>query len=276
MNQALNDNHLRAVAPSIFAAEPWEKNSSRYAFIPTIRIVEQLRQNGFVPVSAKQSASRIPGKGMFTKHMIRFRQAQEMLTAQVSDEIPEIVLVNSHDRSSSYSLSAGVFRVVCSNGMIVKSSDMGTIRINHTGNIVDRVIEGSYEIVRELPRIMDNVQRYKDTRLTANEVFAYAEAALELRHPTPVDEATGFVEPSYVPPVSASALLTVRRNEDRETDLWTVSNCVQENLMRGGLRSVSANGRRSRTRGINSVTEELRVNRALWMLTEKMAALKAA
>src|SRR4030067_153211 len=134
----LSNDAIRKAAPSVFATEPWDQVSERYVFIPTIEVVNQLRANGFQPVRASQSKSRIEGKGEFTKHMLRFRREHDILT-QLGDELPEIVLVNSHDRTSSYQLSAGVFRLACLNGMVVKSADFGSIKVQHSGNIVDNV-----------------------------------------------------------------------------------------------------------------------------------------
>src|ERR1017187_1533644 len=128
----LSNEQLHLVAPSIFAAEPWEKVSDKYAFIPTITVVDALRAEGFVPVRVGQSRSRLVGKSEFTKHMLRFRQEKDLDTTRVvGQEIPELVLVNSHDRSSGYQLSAGIFRLICCNGCTVKSADFGDISVHH-------------------------------------------------------------------------------------------------------------------------------------------------
>lgn len=262
MNQALSNEQLHRVAPSIFAAHPWERVSERYAFIPTINVVEALRNEGFLPVKAQQSKTRIEGKGDFTKHMIRFRRVQD-LEVEKGNELPEIVLVNSHDRSSSYQLSAGIFRIVCSNGMIVKSSDLGDIKVQHSGNIVDRVIEGSYKIINDMPRVIENMEAMKATQLAPNEQHAFAKAALSLRYP--LDDAGNSSAP-----VQPDQLLKVRRYDDESNTLWNTFNRVQENFMKGGLRGVGTTGKRTTTRSINSVSEDVRLNKALWLLAEEL------
>jgi hypothetical protein len=267
MQTALTDEQLFKAAPSIFATEPWAEVSKRYAFIPTSDVVESLRSEGFMPVKAMQSRSRIEEKKNFTKHMIRFRRAEDMQRALVPGmEVPEIVLVNSHDRTSSYQLSAGIFRVVCSNGMVVKSSNFGDLTLPHTGNIKDSVIEGSARIIEEMPHIMESMERMKLISLSPMQQMAYAESALTLRYP--LDE-TG----NNTAPIDANKLLTVHRSKDSSNDLWTTFNRVQENFIKGGLRGVSTTGKRMSTRAISSVTEDLRINKALWLLTEKMTEL---
>lgn len=267
----LDNEMLMEFAPSIFATQPWADVSERYTFIPTVSVVDALRGEGFFPVAASQSRTRIEGKGEFTKHMLRFRRAEELEGLQkgiskVGDEIPELVLVNSHDRSSGYQLSAGIFRLVCANGMTVKSANFGDISIRHSGDISHEVIEGSYRVIEEMPKILGQIETLKQIQLTRTEQLAYAFGAMELRYPT--DDAG-----QNRSPIDPEQLLTARRAEDKGTDLWTTFNCVQENFMRGGLRGVATTGRRTRTRKIASVNEDLRLNKALWMLTEKMAEL---
>jgi hypothetical protein len=262
---AMSNDEIRKVAPSVFATEPWNKVSERYAFIPTSTIVEKMRKSGLVPVRAMQSKTRIPGKGDFTRHMLRFRQRKD-LDVGLHQEIPEIVLVNSHDRSSSYKLSAGVFRMVCTNGMVIRTSNFGDIHVHHSGNIVDKVLEGSSNIISDMPSIMQQVEALKAVRMGPQQRLAYAQAALELRWPSTEDgKATS--------PITAESLLHVRREEDKRPSVWTVFNVVQENFMRGGLSGRGSTGRRLTTRAINSVGEEMRLNKALWLLTEKMAKL---
>jgi len=72
---------------------------------------------------------------------------------------------------------------------------------------------------------------------------------------------------------SGTSISTPRRFEDRGNDLWTTFNRIQENLMRGGLSGHNRNGRRLTTRPIAGVSENVRLNRALWTLTERMAQL---
>jgi hypothetical protein len=265
MNQALSNEQLHSVAPSIFAAHPWERVSERYTFIPTISVINALREEGFMPVTAMQSKARIAGKGDFTKHLIRFRRAQDLEVVK-EQELPEIVLVNSHDRSSSYQLSAGIFRLVCSNGMIVKSSDFGEIKIQHSGNIIGHVIEGSYRIIEDMPKVIGSMEAMKSIQLTEQQQHAFAKAALELRYPS--DDAGNSKSP-----IIPDQLLTVRRYADHNPTLWNTFQRVQENFIKGGLRGTGSTGKRMTTRSIKSVTEDVRLNKALWVLAEEMAAL---
>src|SRR5262249_45745551 len=105
---------------------------------------EGLMQQGFLPVRAQQSRTRIAGKGDFTKHLLRFRHAS-MADSAVQSTVPEIVLINSHDGTSAYKLSPGLYRVLCTNGLVVKSSGIDEISVRHGGreSLIQEVIEGS-------------------------------------------------------------------------------------------------------------------------------------
>src|SRR5438309_1834188 len=104
--QTLTLDMIRRTAPSVFAERPWDTMSERYRFFPTVHVVEGLMAQGFLPVRAQQSRSRIEGKGAYTKHMLRFRHAS-MADRAVASTVPEIVIVNSHDGTSAYHLSLG-------------------------------------------------------------------------------------------------------------------------------------------------------------------------
>jgi hypothetical protein len=266
-----NDEIFRR-APSIFATEAWSEVSDKYRFIPTLQVVEKMREEGFFPVRVEQSNTRIEGKSSFTKHMIRFRGAQHLTTGSMSlnQEFPEIVLVNSHDRSSGYQLSAGVFRLVCLNGMVVKSSDFGSINVRHSGRVLDDVIEGSFKIVEDMPQIMERVEGFKAISLNPHERQGFAAAAMQLRYPT--DDAGNDTSP-----IAAEKLLRVRRHVDlNKSDLWTTFNAVQENFIKGGLSGRGTTGKRTTTRAIKGVSEDVRLNKALWVLADAMRQHKAA
>lgn len=256
----MSNEQLFDEAPSIFAKEPWQGMSERYAYVPTIAVVDRMRDNGFLPVRAEQSRTRIPGKGDFTKHMIRFRQVGA--TLQLGGVFPEIVLVNSHDGTSTYAVDAGLFRLICMNGMVTPLGSLGgSVRVKHIGDIAGQVIDATYSIVEEFPAIVGKAETFRQIELSREEQRAFAESALSLRW----DEGHAPIDPEQA--------LTIRRSDDREPNLWNVFNRVQENLMKGGIRGRSQTGRRMRTRRINSVTEDVKLNKALWALTCKMEEL---
>ncbi|ADE16998.1 protein of unknown function DUF932 (plasmid) [Nitrosococcus halophilus Nc 4] len=263
MTQPLSKNQLRKKASSVFATAAHERVSGQYQFISTLAMIEALDREGWMPVHAEENRVRSSDRKGFTKHLLRFRRFDGELP-MVGDSFPEIVLVNSHDGSCAYQLHAGLFRLVCSNGMIVADFDMGQVKRRHTGDVVREVIEGTYEIVEELPKIAKKVENFKSIELSPREQEIFAESALRFRW-----------EEGKAPIISRS-LLKPRRYEDQSNDMWATYQRAQENMLKGGVQGRSAIGRRITTRAVKSVGGNVKLNKALWFLTEQMAELKKA
>ncbi len=186
----------------------------------------------------------------------------------VNDLLPEIVVFNAHDGTASFQLHAGIFRLVCENGMIVAESTLAAHRIRHSGKMVEEAIEAAYQIVEETPKVFHEIERYRAISLDTEEQGIFAKSALTLRWPEEDNR-------PYLP----DQMLSARRRDDQGTDLWTVFNRIQENLLRGGMRGRKRNAfgrlQRSTARAIKSVSEDLRINKALWTLMERFAELKS-
>ncbi len=260
------DNYqLRTLAPSVFAGTAHAKVSDRYRFLPTSEVVDGLRGEGWAPVWAGEQRIRHSDRAGFQKHLIRFARVDDLRRTQA--ERPELVLVNSHDRSSAYQLHAGIFRFVCSNGMILADSVFARISIMHVHFEPSKVIEASFQIVREMPAIADLLEGYKARQLTTVERHAFGEAALILKYDS-LEKA----------PVGAEKILAHRRSDDARPTLWNTLNVVQENLLDGGQRDYGrrrpGNARRffGKTRPVKGLDENVRLNKALWHLAETLRA----
>lgn len=276
LSRPLGEDELRAYVPSIFAEAPHASRSSRYGYIPTIEVVRGLEREGFAPVFACEANARDESKHGYTKHMLRFRQNALNVPAPAAcfaglGGVPELVMVNSHDGSTAYQLLAGFFRFVCANGMIC-GEGFGEIRVRHNANTVRDVIAGAFETVKGFSLAIEQAQAMRALALTPEQRNWYAEGALMLKY---LDTDTGKLES----PVTTRQVLAARRSDDVQAtpDLWTTFNVVQENLVRGGIRhtSVDAQGRRRRntTRAVNGIDGNVKLNRALWTLTEKFAGM---
>ena len=256
----LSDEHIRTVAPSIFADAPHESRSQRYTYIPTATILTALRKEGFEPFMVTQTRVRDEGKREHTKHMVRLRHASQINAAEAN----EIILLNSHDGTSSYQLMAGLFRSVCKNGLVCGDT-MSDVRVPHKGDVAGHVIEGAYEILHGFDRALESRASMQAITLDAGESGVFARAALSLK----------YDNPDVPAPVTETQILMPRRVEDRRPDLWSVFNRTQENLIKGGLSVRSANGRRQQTRPVQGIDSDIRLNRALWLLADGMRQLKA-
>lgn len=266
-NTPLSDEQIRRVAPSIFAEAAHESRSERYTYLPTSEVLAGLRREGFLPFQACQSRTRDDSRREFTKHMLRLRRGDDAGVAVVGKEVPEIILINSHDGTSSYQMLAGMFRFVCANGMVVPAGMVDEIRVPHKGDIVGQVIEGAYSVVQQFDRVEESAESMKAITLDEREQQIFGRAALVAKY--------GENEQGAYP-ITENQALRARRYDDTGADLWATFNRVQENLVRGGLASRSSNGRRTRTREVSGISQNVALNRALWTLADQMAKLKAA
>ncbi|ABR82066.1 TPA: DUF945 domain-containing protein [Pseudomonas aeruginosa] len=257
----LTDDQIHRVAPSIFADAPHESRSQRYAYIPTAAVLAELRKEGFQPFMVTQTRVRDEGKREHTKHMLRLRHASQINGAEAN----EIVLLNSHDGTSSYQMLAGMFRFVCSNGLVCGDT-VADVRVPHKGDVAGQVIEGAFEVLSGFERVKESRDAMRAITLDEGEAEVFARSALALKY-DPTDN-----KPA---PITESQILMPRRFDDRRPDLWSVFNRTQENLTKGGLHGRSANGRRQQTRPVQGIDSDVRLNRALWMLADGLRQLKA-
>lgn len=258
LTRPLENSEIASVAPSVLARSPHDSRGERYAFIPTIEVLDGLRKEGFQPYEVRQTLVRNPGKRDFTKHMVRLRNESLPTTGE---EVPEIILINSHDGSSSYQLLAGFFRFVCSNGLIA-GDVCNDIRIRHSGKVVDDVIEGSFRVLDDVKMASERIDTYKAIELKREEQLLFANAAMDIR----------WGEGNN--PVSNYSMVNPNRWNDAKPTLWNTFNTVQENLIGGGLRGRTTTNRRMTTRAVTGVNENVKLNRALWSLADGMAKLK--
>ncbi|ECP8567746.1 DUF945 domain-containing protein [Salmonella enterica subsp. enterica] len=252
-DRPLTHEELMQYTPSVFGEDKHASRSDRYSYIPTITLLENLRREGFEPFFACQSRVRDPGRRDYTKHMLRLRRAGQITGQQV----PEIIILNSHGGESSFQLLPGVFRSVCTNSLVCGQS-FGEIRVPHRGDIADKVIEGAYDVLGMFDRVEEKREAMQSLQLPPPAQQALAKAALTYR----------FGEEHQ--PVTTTQVLTPRRRGDYGQDLWTVWNTLQENLLKGGLPGRTAKGKRSHTRAVNGIDGDVRLNRALWVMAEQM------
>jgi len=256
--QAIAPEVLRSRAPAVYAPAAHERTSHAYTFISTARVLDALGQVGFVPVEARQTATRAVSV-LHARHLIRLRRRLE--TVALSEAVPEIWFLNSHDGTTAYQLRVGLYRAVCTNGLVVSVGTFPVWRIAHRGDVLDDVVRAAQEIAERFGTLAIAVERMERTMLTDSERLDFAQQAYTLRFP---DDHHGAMEPSQ--------LLVPRRPEDVGNDLWHTLNVVQEGVLRGGLIRRSVSGRLTRTRRITAIREDVRLNAALWDLAMARAA----
>jgi len=273
-NVALENDAIIQSAPSVFAEQPHEDVSDKYGFIPTIDVIDGLRNEGWFPVDATQKNVRNKAMTDFTKHMVRFRRLGDDIV--VGDSVVELLLTNSHDRSSGFVLHAGVFRMACANGIVIADSTFNKVNVRHNRFATDRVIEGSYNVIDEVPLITSQIEGMQSIELSRQEQEVFANTALNFILPEPKENQKIVTSNQSL----VSQMLRPKRNSDTGSDLWSTFNVIQEKALRGGIRmskfTKDKGYRNSTTREVKNIDKNIKLNKALFEMAMQMKEIKEA
>lgn len=258
-----NAELIKAQAPSVFTMTRHPtRTSDRYIHIPTPDVLDMFEREGWITVKAAQARSRGEDGRAYDTHTLRLRHVSSLLDGalKVNDTFPEIVWRNSHNGGRTAQMLSGLFRLACSNGMVVSMGDVMAKRFRHSGdNVMEAVLENGVWVVKQAQsaqnasKKMSTIMMSKAQQLTFVHQISEAIAGDKMRFPL-------------------EQLLAVRRDEDAKDTLWNVFNRAQENVMRGGMNLTSENGRPSRSRAIVNADRDIKINAAMWAVAEKWAA----
>jgi len=258
---------------SITAEAPAGRVSDKYRFIPTTDAIQAFEDKNWKVSAVSETRAKTDHRRGYQRHMVRFRHRGQNVTGktqlEVGGVVPEIVLINAHDGTASFRIMAGLFRLICSNGLVVADSVFSTMKIKHLEYSAKDIHEAIEHVGDTIPRIMGRILEFQQIPLTEQDQRAYADEALALRHGR-----DAVLEGR----VLADPLLTPIRREESGNSLWETYNRVQEKILKGDkYQSNNRNpGNPIKTRGVQSIKEEINVNQGLWYLAEEMASIKTA
>ena len=256
----LTHTELMAQAPALFTEEPHYDVSEKYHFIPTIDVITKITEYGWHPVSVQEAGVRDLDKEGYQRHLVRFRHFDDLLAPQAN--AVELLLFNSHDRSTAFSISAGIYRFVCANGLVIADSVFESYKIKHIGDRDNDVAAAIANITSFKPKLEQKIHNFEAIELSESEKQAFARSAIPLR----------FEEHLRV---DYNDLLVPHRVEDEHDDLYSVLNVIQENMLRGNISGTNKEtGRRFTSREITSISKDVDVNQGLWNIAERIAAIK--
>jgi hypothetical protein len=256
--RTLSIDDLRSRTPAVFAGNASTRTKPTYRFINTADVLHALLEAGFQPSAAQQTRSRQGSDSTYARHMIRLRPVRESIT--LVDCIPEICLINAHDGTSAYQLLAGLYRPLCTNGLLCRMGDFAVIRVPHRANVIADVVAGAIQITAQFERIGALVAAMAARMLTESEQLAFAHTAYEIR----------WAKVETRPLLLPAKMLEARRAADANPSLWHTFNRLQEAAMSGGIVYHSRAQRLVRTRRIRNIREDVRINTALWQAATRI------
>lgn len=265
----MNKEQLRELCPLAFAEAPTNPDvSGKYLFVNTETIVDDLDKLGWKPVQAAQRKSRGNGT-IFSKHMVAFQNPDIKIKGEGGDDsFPRIIMTNSHDGMQAFKFSVGIFRLVCSNGLVVADEQFSEFKIKHKGYTFGELREVVNQAVEDLPNKVQVLNDMKSRTLTSEEKNKLALDAMLIRAGiTPDSEkAKAFNYDAE----TIEDILDPKRDEDKGDDLWRVFNVIQEKITQGDFHAALTGAKVRKVRKIKSFEKDLKVNKELFKLATNL------
>ena len=278
-HQALNDDEIKLLCPVAFKDTMTKAEinklglSEHYSFVPTMNVINDLRELGYEVVDAKQVKARKKSTNGYQKHMITLEHPKYKLDqvneVEISDgktetqvtkaeEYPQILLTNSHDGGNAFTLSAGIFRLVCSNGLVIKTEDYGSARLVHKGYSFEAVQELVKQFEETVDEVLTRITAMKKVQLTKEQQIEFAKQAALLRF-----KSKSYNEDNIEKVVNIDDLLNVDRKEDAGNGWYEVFNRVQESLINGKYTYLGTKDKPRKARPIKNFKQNIEVNSKL-------------
>ena len=235
---------LRQRVPAIFTKTPSPKVSDRYSFADSEYYLQKFIDADWFIHSARQVS-----KSEYAPHQVILRNND---IATVGDLLPQLIFTNSHNGIKKMTIDTGIYRLVCSNGLVVPTSITQSLSIKHIDlgdSTTDTIVNSFYE---KIPIIMNNIDRMRNKILTNDEIDNFTYNALQIRFINAVG-------------ININDVVKPSRIEDYSNDLWIVFNVVQEKIIRGGIKLPS----KRHSRPINNFVNDNNINTKLWQLAEQ-------
>ena len=261
-HQPLEDNEIKYLAPVAFKSEMTTQEvanlglSDHYSFVPTMNVVRDLQTMGWDCVDAKQVKARKKSTNGYQKHMLTFEHPKYKVEGV--EEYPQLLLTNSHDGGNAFQLSAGIFRLVCSNGLVIKTEDYGTQRLIHKGYSFEAVQEMVEGFIATIDETMTRITAMKRTQLDKDQMVEFAKQAALLRFTS-----KSYNEENIDKVVYIDELLDATRKEDNGNAVWEVFNRVQERLVGGNYHYKGTKDKPRKARPIKNFQQNFEVNKKL-------------
>ena len=255
----LTKDQIRNSSPLVFADAPTNPNvSKKYLFVNTETIIDDLEKLGWLPVQAAERKSRKEGGTIFSKHMVAFQNPNIKITSEDGDDAyPRILLTNSHDGMQAFKFSVGIFRLVCSNGLVVADEQFSDFKIKHKGYTFTELRNVVRQAVEDLPNRVQVMNDMKNRILTQDEKRKMALDAMLIR--------AGVKELQY-DEETITDILDPKRDADKGDDLWRVFNVIQEKITQGDFHAALTGAKVRKVRKIKSFEKDMKVNKELFKL----------
>lgn len=260
----MSNEDILNVCPMAFHTLPTNPNvSNRYVQANTMTVIEDLRKLGWYPVQAKQNRKKKNSSGIHSFHMIAFQNPDIKIIKndangeQTIDAYPRIILTNSHDGFNSFKFMVGLFRLICSNGLVC-GEEMVNMSIRHINYNFEELRKVVANAIENVPNMVNTMNEMRNIIPTEEQKIQLATEVIKIRKGIETEEnievANEVIED----------ILTPIREEDKAQDLWTIFNICQEKMIKGSFSLMNKRKRMRKQRGISSIKKDMEFNQRLW------------
>lgn len=275
-NEFLSNEDIARICPMALKDMPTNPNvSDRYVHANTMTVINDLAKLGWYPVQAKQCRNKKGSSGIKSFHMVAFQNPDVKITKvdsngeNVVDTYPRIILTNSHDGFNSFKFMVGLFRLVCSNGLVVADNQLVNMSIRHINYNFEELRKIVANAIEQVPNIVMTMNKMREVTLTEDEKVNIATEVMKIRKGVEENEKFDLDKETI------QDILTPVRKEDEGNDLWSVFNVCQEKMIKGGFRSTIRGNKPRKQRGITSIKKDMDFNQKLWEVASKYLAVAA-
>ena len=259
----LNASQIKERAKSVFTDTAGPSTSEKFTHIPTHKVIEDMEQLGWGVVDAKEVKARAKNSIGFQKHLVVFRNPDVVINGADGDTVfPQILLTNSNDGKNAFTFTAGLFRMVCENGLVVSTQEFENVKMRHMGYTFEELQKQIRARVEQLPLTVESMNKMKQIQLDEEQAKAFAKKALTTRFEEDQVEAMDF---------NLDELLEPTRPEDKGNDLWSVFNVIQEKILSGDFTYMSG-ARIRKARKVKNFKQDLDINQKLFAMAAEFIA----
>jgi hypothetical protein len=173
---------------------------------------------------------------------------------------PQVLLTNSHDGKNAFTFTAGLFRMVCANGLVVSTKEFENVKMRHMGYTFEDLQAKIREMVELLPITVESMNKMKATEIEEKVALKFAKNALTTRFSK--DQIKVFK-------IDLKELIQPVRKEDAGSDVWSLFNVVQEKLVTGDF-SYTMGGKIRKAREIKNFNQDLELNKKLFAMANEL------
>ena len=247
-------NKLSAFIPSL--DKDWrasQRINSKSTMVESLDAVRELQRQGWNITGALENRGK---NRKIDNHFIKMEHPDfTMLNKKGQTEaVATMNIQNSCNGSKPMELDLGVYRLVCSNGAIAHTS-YSNAKVPHSE-------KGQYDLQEILcdlgirtQGVMEEFNKLKESELTPAAAMKMAADAARIRFGKDIK-------------FDVNQLLNTIRPEDEGNDVWTVFNCIQENLTQAH-RITDRDG--DMFGAVTDSREDTRINKELFQLAHAYA-----